>query len=197
MACQAVAYSEPTPSGGPQAAPAQAVQPSKQAPQLSQAAQAVQPVRQSQPAPAASASAVNPITEAAVKAGVLSCVKRIEQVARYLTGGTDSGAYLFPPARQPDQGVFSASLELQRPNATPMYASASFSPGGDGGCTGVYDAVEWSPRSCAELQKAVSKSQAPATPVKKDIGILIAGPAKLFFMPAGSGCVVIKKEVVQ
>lgn len=153
-------------------------------------------VAQPKPAsPAPAAAAVSAITEAAVRGGVLTCAKRIEQVAKYLTGGTQSGAFLFMPAKQPDQGVFSASFEIQSAGS-PIYASASFSPVSGGACEAVYDAVEYSTRACAEVQRTTFQSAKPATPVKKDIGVLNAGPVKIFFMPAGGGCVVIRKEVI-
>jgi len=179
LACPALAFSAPAPVGTAQPAPASA------------------PAAAPQPAAPSSASAVSAITEAAVRGGVLACARRIEQVSKYLTAGTQSGAYMFLPAKQPDQSLFSVSMELQGQNAAPLYASASFSPGADGGCSGVYDAVEYSPRSCADVQKSAFPSAKPAAAVKKDIGMLSAGAVRVFFMTAGSGCVIIKKEVVQ
>jgi len=75
-----------------------------------------------------SAPTVNSITQAAVKGGVLSCASRINQIMTYITANSQSGAYLFFPKSQPDQSIFSASVEVQSQNATPIYASASFAP---------------------------------------------------------------------
>ncbi len=159
------------------------------------AAQSSVPAAQ-QAAPRA-ASAVSGVTEAAVRGGVLACARRIEQVSKYLTGSNQSGAYLFLPAQRPDHTVFSASFELQPAAASgPMYASASFSPDAEGGCGAVYDAVEYSTRACAEVQKTAFPAVKSAAPLRKDISIMDAGAVKIFFMPAGSGCVIIKKEVL-
>lgn len=55
---------------------------------------------QSAPRPA---SAVNPITEAAVKNGVLACTSRINQVSNFLLDGSQGGgATMFtPPTSEP------------------------------------------------------------------------------------------------
>ena len=161
-----------------------------------------QPVPPAQPAPPAqaaqlSAPAVNPITQAAVNAGVLSSTSRINQVAAYLTGNSQSGAYLFLPKIQPDRSIFSASLEIQNQNATPIYASASFAPLTSGQAGAVYDAVQYVAQSCDDTEKNIFKGLKRIGVIKKDIVMLDAGAVKIFLMPAGSGCVVIKKEVVQ
>ena len=147
--------------------------------------------------PQLSASAVNPVTQAAVNAGILSCTSRINQVMAYLTANTQSGAYLFIPNNQPDQSVFSVSIEAQGQNAPPMYASASFAPTTNGRVGAVYDSVQYLPQSCAEVEKNFFNGLKRSGIIKKDIVILDAGAVKIFLMPAGHGCIVIKKEVVQ
>ena len=154
------------------------------------------PAAPSQPAPS-SAPAVNPITKAVVNAGILSCASRVNQIMTYLTTNTVSGAYLFVSKTQPDQSLFSASLELQIPNQTPVYASASFAPTTNGGVGAVYDTVQYLSQSCGYAEKNIFKNFKRAGVIKKDIVILDAGQVRIFLMPAGSGCVVIKKEVVQ
>lgn len=144
-----------------------------------------------------SAPAVHPITQAAVKAGVLSCASLINKVIAFLTANSKNGAYLFFPRVQPDQSIFSASLEVQSQNATPTYASASFAPLTSGRVGAIYDKVEYVPKSCAYVEKNIFKNLKRSGVLKKDIIMLDAGPVKIFLMPAGTGCVVIKKEVVE
>jgi hypothetical protein len=136
---------------------------------------------------------VSAVTEAAVKLGVLSCVSRINQVATFLTANTRSGVFIFPVQKQADQHIFSTSFELLRPDDSTTYASASFFPNQDA----VYDTVEYVNTGCEELEKTVFKNLKRVGVVKKNIILLDGGAVKVFLMPAGSGCVVIKKEVVQ
>jgi hypothetical protein len=138
-------------------------------------------------------SSVHALTQAAVKLGVFSCLKRINQVALFLTANNKSGVFIFTPQDAPDEHVFSTSFELIRQDDTTLYASTSFFPNNDA----VYDTVEYVERSCEELQQTVFKHLERKGVVKKNIVVLDGGAVKVFLMPAGSGCVVIKKEVVQ
>jgi hypothetical protein len=137
---------------------------------------------------------VNAVAQAAVKMGVLSCVSRINQVATFLTDGTQSGVFIFNPNQQsPDQHVFTASFEMVRPDSSAFYATASFFPNRDA----VYDTVEYVNMTCEQVEKTVFKDLKRKGIVKKNIIVLDGGSVKVFLMPAGTGTVVIKKEVVQ
>ncbi len=136
---------------------------------------------------------VHVVTQAAVKLGVLSCLKRINQVTTFLTANTQSGVFIFPVQKQPDEHLFSTSFELIRPDESTIYASASFFPNQDA----IYDTVEYVNMGCEEVEKTVFKDLKRVSVLKKNIILLDGGAVKVFLMPAGSGCVVIKKEVVQ
>ena len=135
---------------------------------------------------------VNAVTQAAVKLGILSCVSRINQVASFLTANNTSGVFIFTPSKPPDQHIFSTSFELIRQDNSTLYASASFFPNQDA----VYDTVEYVNVGCEELEKTVFKNLKRVSVLKKNIVLLDGGKVKVFLMPAGSGCVVIKKEVI-
>lgn len=138
-------------------------------------------------------SSVNIVTEAAVKLGVLSCVSRINQVASFLTANNQTGVFIFKPQNQPDQHVFTTSFELIRNDDSTLYASASFFPNQDA----VYDTVEYVNQSCEEVEKTVFAKLKRISVIKKNVIVLDGGAVKIFLMPAGSGTVVIKKEVIQ
>lgn len=140
---------------------------------------------------------VNPVTQAAVQAGVLFCVSRINQVVTFLTTNTQSSAYLFTPQKQPDQSMFSVSLGLVGKDAEAGYASASFAPTTNGQASAVYDTVQYFAQSCAEVEKGLFKNLKRKGSLGKDIVILDGGVVTVFLMPAGTGCVVIRKEVIQ
>lgn len=149
-------------------------------------------------APAATtAPSVNAVTQAAVKAGVLACASRINQVVTFLTTNAKSSAFLFLPPNQPDRSIFSVSLGLEANNAPPRYASASFAPTTNGLASAVYDTVEYLPKPVSEVETKILKNLKRKGTLGKDIVILDGGPVTVFLMPAGSGCIVIKKEVVQ
>ena len=138
-------------------------------------------------------SSVNIVAEAAVKLGVLSSVSRINQVSSFLTANNKTGIFIFKPQNQPDQHIFSTSFELIRNDNSTLYASASFFPNQDA----VYDTVEYVEKSCEELEKSVFSNLKRISVIKENVIILDGGAVKVFLMPAGSGTIVIKKEVVQ
>jgi hypothetical protein len=142
-------------------------------------------------------SSVNFITQAAVSAGVLSSVSTINKVTNFLTGNSISGAYLFIPPNLPDAGIFSVSVEIMPENTASMYASASFVPVPGASPQAVYDAVEYVHKSPKELRNTVFRHIMNEQVLKKDIIMLDAGDVKVFLMPAGEGCVVIRKEVIR
>lgn len=149
-------------------------------------------------APAQSGNpAVSAITQAAVKAGALSCASRINQVTNFLTAGSRSGAILFEPPSDPDKRLVSISLGLAMKGGKIAYASESFAPNQANGCGGIYETVVYWEAGCAD----VAKNQFS---VFKNYGVLVnsiivldgGAGVRVFLMPAGTGCVAIKKEVL-
>jgi hypothetical protein len=141
---------------------------------------------------------INPITEAAVKAGMLTCAERVDQVAHFLTGGSKSGAYLFLPPSEANKRFFSASLELQvEGDPAPIYASMDFAPNQANGCGGLYETTTYWDLTPEVLITTKFASLRRAGTIRRNIIVLDAGSAKIFIMPAGKGSISIKKEVFQ
>jgi len=135
---------------------------------------------------------INPVTQAAVKLGILSSLKRINQVSTYLTANAKSGVLISPAKSQPDQHIFSTSFEILPPDNSTIYASASFFPNNDA----VYDTVQYFDKTAKQLEKTVFKQLKRKSVLKKNIILLDGGAVKVFLMPAGTGCVVITKEIL-
>lgn len=148
----------------------------------------------------APAAAVNVITQAAVNTGVLTCVSRINQLANFLTDGAQgTGALLFIPPVNQDQRLISVSMEIPAEAAVPVaYASASVAPNQANGCGGMYESVIYWSQSCEAVATRNFGELKKVGPLAKTITVLDGGIwTKIFLMPAGDGCVSIKKEIVQ
>jgi len=158
-----------------------------------------------EPSPGASASgavapasnAANAVTQAAVQHGVLTCVSRINQVTNFLGFGPQAGALLMAHAQQPDTRLLPLAMEVPT-EAGSTYVSATFAPGQANGCGAAYEAVSYWPQKCdAVAAKQFAGFKRTEQALRKSITVLDGGSAtKVFLMPAGSGCVAIKKEVV-
>ena len=149
-------------------------------------------------APVNPGNGVNPVTQAAVNAGVLACASRINQVSQFVANGSQMSAFFFAPPGQPDQRMTSFSFELQSPNTPTVYASASFAPNQANGCGAVYEAVVYWPQKCDVVASKQYAEMKKGRAMQKEIIVMEGGAAssRIFLMPAGSGCVSIKKEVV-
>jgi len=142
---------------------------------------------------------VNPITQAVVKGGALQCASRVNQVTNFLISGSQGmGAHLYVPAIEPDRKMVSVSLEIQNENVPFAFASASFAPNQANGCGAMYEAVAYWNMKCDDVASKQFTGLKKVGSLRKEIIALDGGPVvKVFLMPAGSGCVSIKKEVVQ
>lgn len=143
-----------------------------------------------------SATAVNPVTQAAAQAGVRACLPRIDQFMQFLSSGGQTGVFLFTPPAQADQRLFSASMEVLIPGGQ-AYASSSFAPVGTEGCGALYETVSWWPNNCTEVARQAFPQLTSGNKLARNIQVLNGSETlRVFLMPAGAGCVSIKKEVV-
>jgi len=135
----------------------------------------------------------------AKSAGVRKCLGRIEQVAMFLTRSSSNvgGHYFISPSR-PDDMMISLSMEIQQPGAGPAYASASFAPNQANGCGGMYETVVYWPQDCETVARQHYPDLQRVGSLSSQIVVLKGSSSlKIFLMPAGTGCVAIKKEIVQ
>lgn len=137
------------------------------------------------------------VTESASKAGVKACADRIYRVTDFLTKGLKSGAVLFTPPSESDKRLISVSLGLETPGGKTAYASESFAPNGINGCSNVYETVAYWEGSCLDVAKKQFPNLKKANALVNNLTMLDGGNSvKVFLMPAGTGCVAIKKEVL-
>ena len=94
--------------------------------------------------------------------------------------------------------MISASMEIPMKDATSAYASASFAPNQANGCAGIYETVVYWSQKCTEVTEKNFSTFKKIGSLSKNISALDGGVStKVFLMPAGKGCVSIKKEVIQ
>lgn len=145
---------------------------------------------------AASSNGANAVTQAAVQKGVLTCASRINQVSNFLGFGPQAGALLMTPPSQPDQQLIPLAMEIPTESGS-AYVSASFAPNQANGCGAAYDAVVYWPQKCEAVAAKQFAGLKRIGQMKMSITVLDGGvTTKVFLMPAGSGCVSIKKEVL-
>ena len=136
------------------------------------------------------------IAQAALDAGVRTCKPLSDQVTRYLIGGGKSAGVVFSAPANANNRIFSSSMEIEN-NQGVTYASASYSPTGEVGCGVVFDAVTYWKDSCSDISLRLQKDLKTMGTLGGKVSMLDGGPMmRIFLMPAGTGCVQIKKEIV-
>jgi len=137
------------------------------------------------------------ITDAAMQAGVQSCADRVYQVTNFLTANSRSGAILFEPPADPDKRLVSISLGLAMKGGQIAYASESFAPNQANGCGGMYETVVYWEAGCGDVAKDRFSVFEKHGVLVNSIVVLDGGPnVKVFLVPAGTGCMAIKKELL-
>jgi hypothetical protein len=152
-------------------------------------------------APAAKALAMpgapSAMTEAAAKAGVLSCAGRIDQVSKFLGAGNEiSFLFMMPPPPR-DQRLVTSAMEIDNKSVPSAYASADFAATAQG-CGASYQTVTYWPLSCQDVVTRYFSTVRQAPALGRSIATLDGGGStRIFLMPAGAaGCVTIKKELL-
>jgi hypothetical protein len=141
----------------------------------------------------ASAGAQNLVVEQAKKAGVETCLPTVEALSGFLVGNDPHGADDAWPRKNTDKQIYTSTIERVTPNGTQL-SSLSVAPVKGGGCSAVYEQVQWFNTSCL----VVAQEHYPKLKYKGVLANKVAvldGPASIYLYPAGPGCLVMKKEV--
>lgn len=145
--------------------------------------------------PPAKAPVLNPAARAAAQRGVKTCLGRVQEVSSFLGQGVDMGLFLFNPPADANKKLFSLSAESLGKDSL-SYTSSSFAPTGNG-CGAMYEAVTYWPASCSDVAAKAFPELTFAGPLLRNIQTLEGrGNLRVFLMPAGQGCVSIKKELI-
>ena len=141
------------------------------------------------------AAAPNPLTAALQQAGVGRCTQQIQKVTDFLTSKSRMGSMVFPMAAKPDDSLISISSEIATGTVL-TYAGASFAPRADG-CSAVYEQVSHWQNTCDEVLAAQYAGFKAMGVLQQRIKVYYNNPStRVMLVPAGTGCVVIKKEIV-
>lgn len=153
-----------------------------------------EPARRAQQQPPAASG--NPISQSAIQQGAVKCGEKITQFTDFLSAGGLASAHLFVAPSLPDRRVVSTSMEVQSGQAV-SYVGASFAPDGVANhCSGVYEAVTYWQNTCDEVARGPFATFKVANPIRQAVRTLEGGPTvRVYLLPAGVGCVSIKKEI--
>lgn len=139
---------------------------------------------------------LTPLAQAMGQSGVIHCQSRVHQVSEFLAGGMLSGASLMLPNDHVNDRMVSASIEVFD-NSILFYASMDFAPLVAYGCDASFETVTYWPNNCEVIARNQFSKAKHNGKLRQSITMLSAGPnLQIFLMPAGAGCVTIKKQIM-
>ncbi len=153
------------------------------------------PVTSSRSSTSSEPTNLGPVAQGAAQSGIRRCLPRIDQVVNFLSAGGQTGAMVFASPVDADNRLSSVGLEVLGSNGL-SYIDTGYAPNVSG-CDAMYQTVTHWTNACDEVARVAFPSFKKATVLRQYITVLDGGPsAKVFLMPAGAGCVSIKKEVL-
>ena len=139
---------------------------------------------------------LTPLAQAMGRGGVAHCQERVHQVSDFLAGGVASSASIILPPDHVNDRMVSASMEVFDGSVL-FYANADFAPLVAYGCDASFETVSYWPNKCEVVAKTQFAQAKNNGKLRQAITLLSAGSnLQIFLMPAGSGCVAIKKQII-
>ncbi|MGI4779346.1 MAG: hypothetical protein ACRYGA_14745 [Janthinobacterium lividum] len=138
----------------------------------------------------------NPVVMLARQVGAARCADMARRIGGQVVGAFPSAGVVLTPPGVADQSMISASIET-RDGQGMHFVSAFLGPNGRSGCDGGYDDIRYWPKSCDQLVIDELRGLSAIHPLGPEIGTLVAASSQhIYLMPAGVGCVSIRKEML-
>lgn len=140
----------------------------------------------------------NPYVEQAQRGGITQCLSRINQITTFVTNASrHQGIVQLPPRAKINQGMINNAIAVNTGNNTSV-VSTYFAPGtAPNECNGAYSAVTYWNASCTLVAKNNFATFPAKDSLMQAVAVLDGGPnVRVMLLPAGSGCISIKQEIV-
>lgn len=137
----------------------------------------------------------NIIIKQAEKAGIKKCMPSIITMSNFIIDDSNSGVSSYWNSTNPDKHIFTTAIESNISDFT-MFTDMSISPVVSGDCNVVYNKIFYLPKSCVAVSKDTYDKAKYKGELNKNITYLDHNGVDVFLMPAGAGCVVIRKELI-
>lgn len=139
--------------------------------------------------------ATDRIAAAAAKAGIKRCAPIIKRVAEFLIEDGDAGFRLKSLGNDADTAPVTLSLETRhKALGTTRYSTIMIVP--QANCSGYYEQSIFWPMACPDVKANNFANFPPAAFLHSAVALSEASQTvQLALMPAGAGCMSVKKEI--
>jgi hypothetical protein len=136
-----------------------------------------------------------PVKQAREK-GVLTCLKKIDQIASFLVKGNDHQSNATWSTNQPDQRLFNSQIIIKYSDGAGL-AVMNVAPTRTGKCDGTYSRIGTFDKSCISLRETTYKEWKFMDETSGAISLRNAnGTVDGVLLQAGSGCAVVLTETL-
>lgn len=136
------------------------------------------------------------LAQAMAQIGLRACAPRMQEAADFLFEGRSAAIRVQPLGPDANRWPTLVTIESSHPaNGTTRFSTLMIAPAGS--CSGFYQQVIVWPQPCAAVKKEIFGSYTGDRALLRNVRIseLNAG-LQVALMPAGTGCVSIKKELL-
>jgi len=135
------------------------------------------------------------ITQMARQAGISACLSTIAKLEQHFGNKRSYGSWSFWSNKQTNKQPFNASMEISYKDGSTL-VDFTVIPAADGTCSYAYTRTWYSPNDCIATAKHSFMSGAKHKgQINTRILAFTLGAAEFLLQPAGTGCLVQKKEV--
>ena len=139
---------------------------------------------------------VDALMQWSARVGIKTCQPELDRLTRSLGAATQVGGQPFAAPEFPDMALYSTSMEVLN-GQVPSYVTLDVAPVVAGHCGYSYNAITYWPDVCRQVEVAFNPMQLQGI-LSSQVEVLWDPKSPLlrvYLMPAGPGCISIKKEV--
>lgn len=135
------------------------------------------------------------VAAAAAQLRMSACASQLQTIVTFLLEGQDGNFTLQPLGPDSNRWPVVVALESSHPaNGRTRLATIIVSPGA--GCSGFYQQTIWWAEPCSQVKRSLFADFQNPRLLHREVQVSEANAAlQLYLMPAGSGCVSVKKEL--
>lgn len=125
-----------------------------------------------------------------------TCAPKLQEAAEFLFENSPAAIRLQPLGPDPNRWPTVLTIESSHAtNGATRFATVMMAPAGT--CSGFYQQVIYWPQACSIVKKQVFQAYANERTLLRAVRLSDANPGlQVALMPAGAGCISIKKELI-
>lgn len=157
----------------------------------------VKTVPQQQAVGQAPVNNTSPLAKSLFELGALSCIARANQISKFLSDGNEA-IVLQKPVGNADRSLLMATLLPTGADKKQDFSIVTLSPNQASGCDGNYQSIRVIEKPCPNAVAEMYGAAKALTAGTSGISIVPLNQfGRVFAIPAGNTCVMIKQELVQ